>query len=224
MAMIDCQSTPFDTVSSSNRTMRCRESPKTLKSAMKRAQVAPLSTRSARRSVTFEHNVDVREVPHLKDLPKEDLIETWYTSEDFDRIKKSLVITLRLMVAKKPIGNDQCTRGLEFRTPHGAKLRKKNKLDALTAVWNEQVAQWKDNKTDEDAISRVYREQTLNCLQAARKFGLSDEKVAQAYLGQDGDSSVSSFSSVESWTNKGVATNGNIEKIVVKQSCFPQAA
>jgi hypothetical protein len=191
---------------------------------MKGAQEDLRSSRTTRRSVTFDHNVDVREVPHLKDLPKEDVFETWYTSEDFDRIKKSLVVTLRLMVAKKPVGSDQCTRGLEFRAPQGAKLRKKNKIDALTAVWNEQVAQWKENITDDKAISRVYQEQSWKCREAARKFGLHDEKAAQAYLGEDGDNSVTSFSSMESGASKGIATSGSIKGLVVKQSCLPQAA
>lgn len=223
--MIDRHPTPFDTVSIKSCTIISGEPPQKPRSVMKGGQIASFSTRSTRRSVTFEQNVDVREVPHLKELPKEDVLETWYTPEDFDGIKKSIVNTLRLMVAKKPVGSDHCTRGLEFRTPEGAKLRKKNKLDALTAVWNEQVAQWKDNKTDEDAISRVYREQTLKCLEVARRFGMSDEKEVQSNLGQEGDSSFSSFSSVESWTSKGVATNnGRIDKIVVKQSCLPKAA
>jgi hypothetical protein len=222
--MIDRQTTQFDTVSRKSCAIRPRDSPIRTRSAMKRTQVESLSIKETRRSVTFEHNVDVREIPHLKDLPKKDLLETWYTSEDFDRIKKSLVNTLRLMVAKKPVGSDQCIRGLEFRTPQGVKLRKKNKLDALTAVWNEQVAQWKDNKTDEDAIRRVYREQTLKCLQVAIKFGMSDEREALSALGQDGDSSFSSFSSVESWASRGLPTNGRIDKIVLKQSCLPQAA
>jgi hypothetical protein len=59
------------------------------------------------------------------------------------------------MIANKPVGSDQCTRGLEFQSPHAAKYRKKNKLEAPIAVWNEQVAPWKDNVTD-DLVSPVY--------------------------------------------------------------------
>lgn len=223
MTMIVPETTPFGSVRSHCTGNKCQESPSQPKSAIKRQQEG--SVKLTRRSVTFEHNVDVREVPHRKDLRKEDILATWYNSEDFERIKKTLVVTLRLMLAKKQVGSDQCTRGLEFRTPQGAKLRKKNKLDALTAVWNEQVAQWKENITDEDAISRVYQEQSLKCRQAARKFGLQDELAAQKHIGEDGDSSsVSSFSDMESGANNGAATNGNIKEIVVKQSCLPQAA
>jgi hypothetical protein len=186
--------------------------------------------------VTFSQNVDVQEVPHLKDLPQEEKIATWYNNQDFERIKKSLVITLRLMMAQKPVGSDQCVRGLEFRTPQGAKFRKKTKIDALTAVWNEQVAQWKENKTDDEAIRRVYVQHSLKCREAARKFGLHDEQAVQNYLHgetpEEDDSCCSSFHSFglpedenkEKMNDDGVSTNHTIEDIVVKQSCAPSAA
>ncbi|KAG7359761.1 hypothetical protein IV203_034859 [Nitzschia inconspicua] len=180
--------------------------------------------------VRFEQHVDVQEVPHLRDIPAEEVSATWYNSEDFNVIKKSLVVTLRLMLANKPVGSDQCTRGLEFRTPHGAKYRKKNKLEALTAVWNEQVAQWKDNVTDDEAIRRVYLEQSEKCRETARKFGLHDERAVQKYLGEDNlsdsDDSVRSTSlrsrlvvdeDIEDFSNK-------IIEGFVKQSCVSSAA
>jgi hypothetical protein len=189
--------------------------------------------------VTFNNQVDVQEVPHLKDLPQEEKAATWYNNQDFETIKKSLVVTLRLMMAQKLVGSDQCVRGLEFRTPQGAKYRKKNKIQALTAVWNEQVAQWKDNKTDDEAIRRVYLEHSLKCREAARKFGIHDEQAVQHYLHteeipaaddeeEDNSSSCSSYDSVGLGDNKEMLNvdgiNNNIENIVVQQSCAPSAA
>jgi hypothetical protein len=174
--------------------------------------------------VTFDSDVDVHEIPHLRDISKEEIAATWYNNEDFEEIKRAIVTTLRLMIAKKPIGSDQCSRGLEFRTPMGAKLRKKNKLEALTAVWNAQVAQWKDNITDDEAIRMVYLEQSLKCREVAIKFGVQDEKAVRGYLGNNEDSD-SSFSSIESTIildNKPKETSDNIE--IVKQSCVPSAA
>jgi hypothetical protein len=136
-----------------------------------------------RRSVSFAKNFDVKEVPHLRDVTPEELQAAWYTAEDFDKIKKSMIVTIRLMMAGKPIGHHQCVRGLEFRTPSGAKTRKQNKLNALTAVWTEQVSQWNENKTDEFAISFVYQQQSQKCREQARRFGCHDEKAVQ---GSDG--------------------------------------
>jgi hypothetical protein len=179
--------------------------------------------------VSFEQHVDVKEIPHIKDLSAEEVSAVWYNGEDFEAIKKSLVVTLRLMIASKPVGSDQCTRGLEFRTPQGAKYRKKNKLEALTAVWNEQVAQWKDNVSNDEAIRRVYVEQSKKCIETARKFGMHDERAVQKYLGEDmseSDDSVRSTSlrarlvvddDVEDFSNK-------IIQGFVQTSCVPSAA
>ncbi len=152
---------------------------------------------ASEKHVRFCTSIDVREVRHWKDLPIEETEATWYTAAEFEGIKKSLVLTIRLMMAKKPLDQDQCTRGLEFRTPAGAKLRKKNKLKALTAVWNEQVAQWKEDRTDDDAISNVYQHEVHECRIIARRLALQDQKEVQRYFDQsDFDESVSDFSVV----------------------------
>lgn len=154
-------------------------------------------TKSSTKSVRFSTNIDVREVRHWKDLPTEEAEATWYTPAEFEDIKRSLVVTIRLMMTKKPIGEDLCTRGLEFRTPAGAKLRKKNKLRALTAVWNEQVAQWKADRSDDEAISFVYQQEVHECRIIARRLALQDQKDAQRYLAEgDLDESVGDFSLV----------------------------
>lgn len=137
------------------------------------------------KSVSFSTSIDIREVPLLQDVPAEERAATWYSQEDFHEIKQTLVATLRLMMAKKPVGSEYSTRGLEFKTPAGVKMRKKNKISALTAVWNEQVAQWKEDRTDEEAISFVYQRQNSKCREAARKFGLHDEKAARSYYAED---------------------------------------
>ena len=155
------------------------------------------STKSLTKRVQFSTSIDVREVRHWKDLPKEEVEATWYTPAEFEEIKKSLVITIRLMMTKKPLSEDLCSRGLEFRTPAGAKLRKKNKLKALTAVWNEQVAQWKADRTDEEAISYVYQQEVHECRIIARRLALQDQKESQCYLCEvDMDESDCDFSYV----------------------------
>ena len=187
------------------------------------------SSRSSDRFVSFTSDVDVKEVPHLKDLEPEEIAAVWYNGTDFERIKKSLVVTLRLMIAKKPVDSDQCTRGIEFRTPQGAKFRKKNKLEALTAVWNEQVSQWKENITDEEAIRKVYLEHSTKCMETARKFGLHDEKAVEKYLREDiyGDDSARSWSNS---TRSSILSRSEtdfsegMEDVVVQKACVSMAA
>lgn len=143
------------------------------------------------KNVRFSPSIDVREVPQLKDLPEAEAEATWYSPAEFENIKKTLVVTVRLMMAKKPLDQEQCSRGLEFRTPAGAKMRKKNKVKALTAVWNEQVAQWKQERTDEEAISFVYQKEVLECRDIALQMAMKDEKEASRYLRSDMDESES---------------------------------
>lgn len=123
----------------------------------------------------------MQEVPHLKDLTQEEGEAIWYSPEEFEEIRKSLVVTVRMMVANKPVDDTQCTRGLEFRTPAGAKQRKRNKLNALTAVWNEQVSQWKEDRTDEEAIAFVYQQHGHECKKISLRMALQDEKDARRY-------------------------------------------
>jgi hypothetical protein len=151
--------------------------------------------------VTFSQSLDVHEICHFRDLSPEDVEATWYSTDDFDEIKKSLVVTLRLMMADKPVGDDQCTRGLEFRTPQGAKYRKRNKVEALTAVWNEQVQQWQNDVVDDEAIRRVYLEHSIKCRDAARKFGIHDEKVIRKYIKEGQTTSTTTTTSTISPTS-----------------------
>lgn len=225
---------PYTTVTTDTTQKTCEVSvcpqPR-FKSAMKGSRRKRLGSSSypiEGPSVSFGQHVDVKEVPHLKDLPAEEVSAVWYNSEDFEIIKRSLVVTLRLMVANKPVGSDQCTRGLEFRTPHGAKYRKKNKLEALTAVWNEQVTQWKDNVLDDEAIRRVYLEQSEKCCETARKFGIHDEKAVRNYLGGDVSESEDSMRSTSLRARLVVDDEAEdfSDKIqgLVQTSCLPSAA
>jgi hypothetical protein len=150
------------------------------------AKISDDATAQPRKHVTFATNISVHEVPHLKDLPEEELRATWYDQADFEAIKQSMIVTIRLMMANKPIGSDgdQCTRGLEFRTPAGSKIRKMSKMGAVTAVWNEQVSQWKNGRNDDKAIAEVYIKHGINSNKAARVVGIQDEQVVKECLSE----------------------------------------
>ena len=143
--------------------------------------LVPASPSSKR--VSFGSHVDIQEVPHINDMEDDLIADTWYNDEDFAIIKQGMVVTVRLMMANKPVDESQTTRGLEFRTPAGSKQRKHNKLKALTAVWNEQVAQWKRNFADAEAISFVYQQQSYASQAVARQLALKDQVDARLYLG-----------------------------------------
>jgi len=164
---------------------RCQDEP-----SGRRSLLLPFKSRfslTRRRSskpkvgVHFSSNVDVREVPSLKDMPIEEISASWYNADEFLVIKKTLVTTLKLMAAKKPLHGDLCQRGLEHRSTAGVNARKVLRVRALRAVWNEQVSQWKSGTTDAEAIRVVYQRETDTAQTQARRMGQMDEIEARSY-------------------------------------------
>lgn len=188
--------------------------------AIKKALIAS----PTKKTVSFSTTVDVQEVPRLKDISEDQKTATWYTADEFNVIKQSLIATLRLMIAKKPIGADNCIRGLENRTPAAVKLRKKNRIDALSAVWHEQVAQWKENKINEKAISLAYQRQSYKSRREAYRMAKYDAKAAKSYL--HGHEAQATKLQLKGINRKQVITSG-IQQVLKKprrSSCAPAAA
>jgi hypothetical protein len=135
------------------------------------------------RKVSFASQVSIKEMQHRRDIPAEEVSATWYNNTDFDEIKKSIIVTLRCIVAKRQLGDCKCSRGLESRTPEGAKLRKLNRINALTAVWHSQVDFWESDTINEEAIASVYQVQSAICKKAAHRAAIYDEQVVRLYQG-----------------------------------------
>ena len=136
-----------------------------------------------RRRISFSPTVDVREIPHLKDLSTDEIKSTYYNSSDFDAIKKSIVTTLRqVMTNRKPSDDDEeCLRGLEPRIPQLAKLRKSSRINCLSAVWSQQVISWETNTSNEVVIAIECSKQSSVCQNIARRTAIHDEQVAKMY-------------------------------------------
>jgi hypothetical protein len=71
-------------------------------------------------------------------------------------------------------------RGLESKTVDGYKRRRFVIVDACIAVMDEQSDQVDCGFPDPEAISRIYRDYTTECAEAARRRGLFDEIAAIA--------------------------------------------
>ena len=157
------------------------------RSSLKRSSsTSSSSSTSMKRRISFSQNVSVQEVQSHHAMPEEEKIATWYGPQEFESIKRSIVDTLRLMMSNKAMNSDEyTTRGLEFRTPAGAKIRKRNKIEALTVVWQTQVQQWQDDMTDEEAICLVYQKVSSQCRDYARKVGKNDERIANMIAQED---------------------------------------
>ena len=138
-----------------------------------------------KRSVRFNHTVHFREIRHISEYTEEQIEATWLTPEDYAAIKQIVKATIRMMMKGEAIADDNpdfCTRGLEFRTKNGSKVRARNKLHARSAVLNEQDMQREEGYNEQQMIAMACMEASLCCRQGARARGLYDERMIQSYL------------------------------------------
>jgi hypothetical protein len=162
-------------------------------------QSAPSITGDSPSSRTVRFNLQkniAHKVPHHRDLDSEMKEAIWYSKDEYAHMKRSVIAMVRvLMRGKKIVENDrQSVRGLEFRTPDGARSRQAVKHEALAAVLNEQGRQVElqctphddecsggyDDKSAE-ILSRVYMAHTAPCQRAAHTLALGDVAPAQEY-------------------------------------------
>lgn len=101
----------------------------------------------------------------------------WYSSEEFKAIRESAIKTVKKMMKNKPVDSDpnDCSRGLEGKTPKRNKIRQGRKLDIIWSVLSEQLEN--DGCDDEskcEAISRAYMECNRSCIFEAERRGVLD--------------------------------------------------
>jgi hypothetical protein len=138
-----------------------------------------------KRVVHFDKTVHYTEIRHIRDFSQDEVEAIWMTMRDYQIIKAMVKSTVIMMMKGEPIPEedlDLCTRGLEFRTKVGSKIRLRNKLRARFAVLNEQDLQRDEGFCDPSYIAMACLEVSLDCRQGARARALYDEKVIQCYL------------------------------------------
>lgn len=134
------------------------------------------------KGVHFKEHHDIREIPHLDDVPEEEIEETWYSAKEYSEIKSSYQLTIFMMESGEKMSEEHTPRGLEYRTQEGAWARYENKRDAYNAVLDEQDRQWKVDKDDHDKIREIYLEHSTKCAQAAVVRALNDERDIKEYM------------------------------------------
>jgi hypothetical protein len=139
------------------------------------AKEAPVKTKS----VSFSSNVYVQEVPHLVEMTDEDLALVWYSKEECNDMKETVVALTRSMIEDR-VEKGECTRGVEHKTPDASRQRKLNRRNALLIVCNAQASQWADGRADGEAIAILYQMETFKSREQARTWGIHDEKSVKS--------------------------------------------
>jgi len=139
------------------------------------------NTRRRRGSVSFFEAVCVRETMHLYDMTEEEIDNTWYTYEEMNAIKRTLIKELKFLVGlgkQRSNDDDYSFRGLENRLERGNRERRANKWNACVAVLDEQLNQKISGMKDTEAIRNVYLMETIHCTTKALNLGKIDAIVA----------------------------------------------
>ena len=152
--------------------------------SIKKAQ----SSSPARRTVSFAQIdnemeiVNIRPIPPLSDMSKQEIHDMWYNECEFRMIKLGIIHVIKKVI-KGTYNHDidsleSEARGLENKTPNGSFARKKNRFDSMFAVLDEQDRQRELGQTvDSEYIAKLYRQSSLHCQMIAVQIAANDAKL-----------------------------------------------
>lgn len=144
-------------------------------------QSSPLPKRRIHFALTEN---EVHLIPHINDLSDEEVKETWYERNDYEKIKMTLIPVVRKMMKGERIeeSNRLTVRGLEYRTRDGAIRRQHNKAEAITAVMDEQDRQLDLNgRCDAEILRQTYIQVNAHCQREAHELALGDVEPAREH-------------------------------------------
>ena len=157
----------------------------------------------------------VRTIKHVNDISDSEIRKIWYQKEEYRHIKSNLSATVRNITSGKYNGDtdSHCARGLEFRTPYGSQLRRKNKLNALVAVLDEQDRQIDMDCVCDEALSRAYIDfSNARLLEAQRRGELDELEARRIHNGQQESLTVSMFNNNSSGVESQEQQQGKLRK------------
>jgi hypothetical protein len=134
--------------------------------------------------VTFGPIIRYKTVKNSESYKKEEFQATWYSEEDFKKIFSECVSTVRKVVHRQPILEEEgfTLRGLEYKTPKGSKFRRANKSRSMHTVMEEQKLQKSTGTEDPEYLAEVYSEASKNSRRLAHMIALQDEQEARPLL------------------------------------------
>lgn len=130
-----------------------------------------------RRRVAFSAVVGVREIPHLKDMSDQELVDIWWTPNDYLLIRKMLRITVQFMAKGERFSSedkDFCARGCDLHTRAGSLRHQRHRQRAVGAVLRAQDFQRAEAFTDSEYIAELYSECCHSSCEDARNRGDAD--------------------------------------------------
>jgi hypothetical protein len=141
----------------------------------------PQHVPTARRYVHFsdDHNT-VHLVLSRADYTMEERSASWYDRSSLKEMRATSRSEARLLEAGLLHETSTTSvRGLESRTTEGLRRKRRNRADAVNAVFDELDHQDEQGIFDDDALADVYFVHTEHCQATAQMMGMRDAKLAQ---------------------------------------------
>jgi hypothetical protein len=128
-----------------------------------------------KKSVNFNTKVRVRKISTHRRYSVEERANTWFSSQEFKDIRKSAITTVKKMMKKIPVDEepDDCSRGLECKTPKKNKLRQARKSDILWTVLSE-LTNCHETGRNPELAAQIYTSCSRICYEEAAKRGAMD--------------------------------------------------
>lgn len=150
-----------------------------------KAMATTSSKNKRRRKIRWSKQVRVQEIRHINNMPESEIEAVWMSPIEYKTIKNGAKTTVLMMMAGEKFHEDDpdfCSRGLEFRTRKGNKIRAANKLKARSAVLNEQDLQRDEGFHDPEFIAMASLDVSHECREQAQKRGEKDARAIEEYV------------------------------------------
>jgi hypothetical protein len=162
------------------------------------------TTNKKPKTVDFVPSCAVYEVPHINDMPMEDVRAIWWSTSDFSEFKHNISETVALMTAQGVAAvetNDSTARGLENYIPQRREKRTRRREQAYKTVLLEQQLQWQEGSCDPEYIAEIYAEISVRSHKEANSQALRDQAEVMKMKRRASRRSSSSSSSTTSSKN-----------------------
>jgi hypothetical protein len=159
------------------------DSERTLVSVVQKTKTISESSNLPQReskNVHFKSSVIVRKINTHRSYTQEERAAVWFSAAECKAIRKSAVATVKKMCKGIDVDADEndCSRGLEFKTPQKNKIRQTRKIDIICIVIIEQQIQDEEGRVDTHDLADAYIQSNQSCIAEARSRGDEDECAA----------------------------------------------
>jgi len=169
---------------SNNSTIKTRASKNKTKRGDRTARSSQeITTTPHTKAVRFNPSVKVRKVSTHRRYTPEERGNVWYFKEEMQTIRSEAMATIKKMMKRIRVDDDpnDCSRGLEFKTPKTNKIRQARKTDIIWTVLAEHDCHVGKLNRDE-IVADVYISCSRPCIAEAARRGAMDAVEAWGFI------------------------------------------